>query len=44
MKQACELHKKFSQLLRSGPIPNKDGLLISAIEDEYYGFRGEKIP
>ena len=32
---------KFSQLLRSVLIPNKDGLLFSAEKDEYYGMTGE---
>ena len=34
------LHK-FSKLLRSVLIPNKDGLPISAVEDEYYELRGK---
>ena len=35
---------KFSKLLRSVLIPNKDGLLISAVDDEYHGMTGERVP
>ena len=34
----------FSKLLRAVVIPNKDGLLLSAVDDEYYGMTGERIP
>ena len=30
--------------MRSVLIPNKDGLLISAVEEEYIGMTGERIP
>ena len=36
--------EKFSKLLRSVLMPNKDGLLISAVEDEYRGMTGEVMP
>ena len=39
-----KLLQQCSRLLRSVLIPNKDGLLISAVEDEYYGMTGERIP
>ena len=38
------MQQKFSELLRAVLIPNKDGLLISAVEDEFYGMTGERIP
>ena len=42
--QAREKLQKFSRLLKAVLIPNKDGLLISATEDEYFGMTGERIP
>ena len=44
MQARDELMLKFSKLLRSVLIPNKDGLLISAVEDEYHGMTGERVP
>ena len=34
----------FHMLLRSVLIPNKDGLVLTAVEDEFYGMTGERIP
>ena len=39
-----EILLKFKKLLRSVLLPNKDGLVISALEDEYCGMTGESIP
>lgn len=39
-----QLMQTFSKLLRAVVIPNKDGLLLSAVDDEYYGMTGERIP
>ena len=39
-----KVRQRFSELLRAVLIPNKAGLLISAVEDEYYGMTGERIP
>ena len=44
MKDQEPLMEEFSRLLRSVLIPNKDGLLISAVQDEYYSFTGFRIP
>ena len=44
MQAQDQLMHKFSKLLRSVLIPNKDGLLISAVEDEYHGMTGERVP
>ena len=44
MQAQDQLMQKFSKLLRSVLIPNKDGLLISAVEDEYHGMTGERVP
>ena len=34
----------FKMLLRSVLIPNKDGLVLTAVEDEFTGMTGERIP